>query len=66
MAASVNVMKYVLHQYENFNSTPSIFFCFSSYTNTQTAESIAAKKQNLLKNKNQNVPIMLTYMTSKR
>ena len=46
MTAYVNVIA-VLHQYENYNGM-SNFFCFSSYTISQTsAASIAAKKQNL-------------------
>ena len=47
MTASVNLIA-VLHQYENFSGISKKFFCFSSYTNSRTsAESIAAKRQNL-------------------
>ena len=47
MTASVNLIA-VLHQYENFSGISKNFFYFTSYTNSRTsAESIAAKRQNL-------------------
>ena len=47
MTAPVNVTA-VLHQNENFNGLSKKNFYFSSYTNSRTsAESIAAKRQNL-------------------
>ena len=47
MTASVNLIA-VLHQYENFSGISQFFLCFSSYTNSRiSAESIAAKRQNL-------------------
>ena len=47
MTVSVNVIP-VLHQYENFSGISKNFYCFSLYTNSRTsAESIAAKRQNL-------------------
>ena len=66
MTALVNVIA-VLHQYENFNGISKNFFCFSSYTNSQTsADRIATKRQNLPTKKSQKLPVMLTCMNSKK